>query len=463
EFDEVSRILEAHPEAVHQIGGPRNWPPLLYLCAARLPQPQAAEHSVAIARLLLDLGADPNAFYLGGNADIHYTAFTSVMGRGEELASVHPRAPELVALLLERGADPHDGQVLYNVFADNTSRHLLGNDIIWLLELMYEHSVRRGHLRDWQNPAWPMFDMVGAPSLGDEDRRLQGARFMLSGPVDRNLLPLAQWMLEHGAGPNAPQGTVWMGSTRSLYQEAVARGHDEMAELLARYGADTTSQPMDELETLLDACRRLDRQQVAAAMARHPGSDFHLMTAMINENRPASVALLLDLGMSPDVADPRTGARALHTAAAAGAVEIAELLIARGADVDAHDRAYHSPPIGWATYFQQERMIACLARYSRDIWRLVYNGRVERLRQLLGEEPELARVVNDEGETPLMWLPNDAGQAYAVAVLLLEAGADPAVTSREGLTAADVAERRGMDAVVTLLRARVSLAEPLPE
>jgi ankyrin repeat protein len=82
----------------------------------------------------------------------------------------------------------------------------------------------------------------------------------------------------------------------------------------------------------------------------------------------------------------------------------------------------------------------------------VYNGRVERLRQLLGEEPELARVVNDEGETPLMWLPHDAGQAYAVAVLLLEAGADPAVTSREGLTAADLAERRGMDRVVALLR-----------
>jgi ankyrin repeat protein len=465
ELDEVRRILDARPGAVHEIGGPRSWPPLLYLCAARLPEAEApsrrarhpgenrGEQSVAVARPLLDRGADPNAFYLGGNADIHYTAFTSVMGRGEELAATHPHARELVALLLERGADPHDGQVLYNVFADNTSRHLLDNDIVWLLELMYQHSVRRGHLQDWQNPGWPMFDIFGAPSLGHGDRRLQGARFMLSGPVDRDLVPLARWMLEHGAGPNAPQGTVWMGSSRTLYQEAVARGHDEMAALLARYGADTAPPALDEFERVMDLCRRHDRDALAAVLAAQPRyrEDHRLMTAMINEHRLAPVTMLLDLGMSPDVADPRTRARALHTVAATGAVDIAELLIARGAEVDARDGVYHSPPIGWAIYFRQAHMIETLARHSRDIWRLVYGGQAERLRELLEEEPALARAVNAEGETLLMWLPDETDRAHETASLLLAAGADPAITNRRGLTAADIAEQRGMETVARLL------------
>ena len=459
DVDAVQRLITERPGVVHEIGGPRAWPPLLYLCAARLPQHQASDNAVTIARLLLDHGADPNAFSLGGNADIHYTAFTWVMGRGEDLESVHPRARELVALLLERGADPHDGQVLYNVFADNTSRHLLDNEIIWLLELMYAHSVRRGHRADWDNPAWPMFDMAGAPSLGHEDRRLQGARFMLDAAVDSNLIPLATWMLEHGAGPNAPAGTVWKGTTRTLYQKAVASGHDEMAALLVRYGATPEPPVLDEHDALVNACIRMDRARVASMIAAHPEylTDYRLMRALLHEDRADAVEMLLDLGASPDLAEPGTGARALHMAAASNALRSVALLIARGADVDARDAIYHSPPLGWASHFQHARMIELLGRHSRDVWHLTYTGQVERLRTVLAEEPERARAVNDgDGRTPLMWLPGDAGQALEIAQLLVDAGADPALRALDGRTAAEIADARGLDAVARHLRISAS-------
>jgi ankyrin repeat protein len=98
-------------------------------------------------------------------------------------------------------------------------------------------------------------------------------------------------------------------------------------------------------------------------------------------------------------------------------------------------------------------MVELLGRHSRSIWELVYNGLVDRVRQVLGEEPELARVVNDAGETPLMWLPTDPDAALEIAKLLLKHGADPSRVSRERHTAGDIARRRGLDEVVALLDA----------
>jgi uncharacterized protein len=194
DLEGVQRLLDAQPGLASEPGGPRAWPPLLYLCNARLDVAAAQENAVAIARTLLDRDADPNARYiLHGVEDYPYSALACVLGRGEEEAQTHARAEPLARLLLERGAEPYDRQLLYNVFADNSSRGLLGDDMVWLLDLIYTHSVQRGRQTDWDSPDWPMLDPWG---------RGHGAGFLLDAAMDGNHPKLMAWLLAHGARPD---------------------------------------------------------------------------------------------------------------------------------------------------------------------------------------------------------------------------------------------------------------------
>src|SRR5205085_5942837 len=112
------------------------------------------------------------------------------------------------------------------------------------------------------------------------------------------------------------------------------------------------------------------------------------MFTAARRDRADVVALLLDLGVSPDIQGPG-GQRPLHEAAYHDAVRVASLLIERGAEVDAVDRVHDGTPLWWAMWDQRPRAIELLARYSRDVWALSFTGHVERLRELLSAEPRL--------------------------------------------------------------------------
>src|SRR5690606_18129463 len=111
----IAPLLKAQPDLANHPGGPRNWPPLRYLCYGRLPS-RDGHDAIETARLLLDAGADPNHSILLYDA-VHYTLLTGVVGEGEggvENAPPHGQAHELAKLLLDYGASPNDGQALYN-------------------------------------------------------------------------------------------------------------------------------------------------------------------------------------------------------------------------------------------------------------------------------------------------------------------------------------------------------------
>ena len=447
DVDEVRRTLDEHPERAIEPGGPRAWPPILYLCTARLPyQPASAANAVTIARMLLDSGADPNVYYQGGNESIHYTALTSVIGRGEEQAPTHPEARQLAALLLDRGAEPYDIQVFYNAFAGHASHgHLADDDLVWLLELIHRESIKRGRQADWADPEWKALNMGGYGS---------GAWYLLHSALKGNYLRIAEWALAHGASPNPSRASDSRTPPGTLYEQAIGTGLTQFAELLARYGARRTTPAGGGGSEFVAACLRLDRERASALAAAHPEylADPSPLKVAAEYDLTAAAELLLDLGMSPDLED-RSRARPLHFAAYSDSPGVAQLLIRRGAEIDPRDTMHESTPIYWAFFGQRWRMVDLLTPLSRDVWALVPAGKTDRVRDVLKAEPRLARV-SWEGGTPLFYLPDDERSAVEIAKLFLEHGADAWFKRKDGTTAGEIARARGLDAAAELLKVR---------
>ena len=73
----------------------------------------------------------------------------------------------------------------------------------------------------------------------------------------------------------------------------------------------------------------------------------------------------------------------------------------------------HSIGVGWRERLE-DRDAAGGERYSRDIGTLTFNGKVERVRELVEADPSIARTMADS-DSLLLWLPRD-DELRAVAI-----------------------------------------------
>jgi uncharacterized protein len=432
DLEEVERIVAARPEAAREAGGARGWTPILYLCYTRFTHQPAIDNAVAIGRALLDHGANPNDFYQAGSA--RYSALVGVAADGEQDSPRQPQSEALFRLLLERGAEPFDIQVLYNT-------HFRG-EIVWWLELIHSHCMAIGRTAEWNNADWPILDMGGYGS---------GARFLLWTALRNRDAELAEWVLAHGANPDPAPGRAPGMPKESLHDLAVREGFTALADLLARYGAAPGAVVLDDREQFIAACLRFDRDEITAQLRKHPEylQSPEALFAATSRDRADVVAFLLEMGAQIEIQDEKRQ-RALHIAAGDNALQVAALLIARGADVDPRSVVYDGTPLQYAVHYWHEEMIELLAHHSRDIWHLVFTGHVDRVGTVLRDEPHLANVTRD-GCTPLWWLPDDEAKAIEIVELLLRHGTDPAHKRSEGTTAAEWALKRGMRDVAARL------------
>jgi ankyrin repeat protein len=410
--DEVQRVLETRPDAVREKGGVEGWEPLLRLGYNRLPMPNAAETGLRIAELLLAHGADANAWW--GDADAWpFTVLTGVIGEGEGPLAIHPPHPSgmaLADLLVAHGADPYDRQALYNIS--------LHRDEVHWFEFIERH---------------------GRPATGWKEV----GGFLLERATAENHLARARWLLTHGDGDAA------LKEKPRLYRHAMVQGFTTLADLLAAHGAERVTLSGDE--AFCAAATRLDRVTLEAMLREEPllaRSPSALFVAA-RQNRVDMATLLLDIGVSPDVRT-HMNQRPLHVAASSDAVDVAALLIARGAEIDPVETQYSSVPIGGAHWHRRPGTLALLARHSRALFPLVHSGQVARVRELLAEDAALAKTRRGD-QSLLMALPDDEEIAMELAELLLMNGADPSQRNVEGHSPRDVARRRGFTDLADLI------------
>lgn len=423
DLEHVAAALARDPELVSRRAGPQAWEPLLVVCYGRLSDPRVAQHSVAIAELLLDRGADPNTFCVVG--DLRFDALTGVMGQGEMGAPEHPCADELARLLLDRGASPNASQGLYNT-------HLVGDDTKWL-DLLLRYGLDEYDRINWDadppaNEAGPILDYLLPQAAAN-------------GHVKR-----LRCLLERGADPNARSSY----NGKTCYQAALVSGRLDIADLLLRHGANR--EPLAGVDAFVSACNLGNGEEARGLAKDHP--EYSTATEPLIDaargGRLQAAKLFLELGMDPNVPGIH-GHLPLHQACEDE--RMARLLIEHGADP--RGRCYGGTATSWARHAGNAEMARFHAANSRDLLDAVMAGHVGLVEELVHETPRSVHERSPAGDTPLHVLPEDPGAARRIIDVLLAHGADPTATNEAGLTPAQTLEAAGLDTIADLLEVAV--------
>jgi ankyrin repeat protein len=336
DVDALTDAIAASPELVTAFGGPRNCPPLVYLCHARFGLvPGFAARQLECARLLLAHGADVNA----GPKNEHGGSLSALYGTVKA-----PGHPELCELLLANGARVSDGESLYHASELSNLR---------CLELLLAHGPEEKD-REWCIVR--MIDQGNAEGIrlylkhGTNPNHLGGALFRECS-VD-----CLQALIDYGADVNQPCPEDWLRKRvagLTPVQIAERSGYDAAIELLLKVGANDNRGPRD---FLIGACARGDRAGAERLLAKHAGlvasltpEDHSNLSAFARADKRAAVEIMLDVGFDIEAkADDMVCSALLYTAMG-GQLELARLLIERGADLAA-THTYGGNALGTCIY-----------------------------------------------------------------------------------------------------------------
>lgn len=338
----VDSRMQQNPESALQPGGVQTWEPLLYLCHTCLHQgsPEQTEGLIAIARSLLQRGANPNAeYHWNWHRELPRTALWGALCAVNSLP--------LAEVLLAGGANPTDG----------VSMHITaGSGNLAALELLHRF---RADFNGVPGGVPPLPYILGFT------KRADGPRWLLEHGADANLpwdelgnaplhiaaerwdVPMVELLVQHGADIHKRRK-----DGRTAHTIAELHGNPAIAAWLLAQGAKDERSP---LERFISACASGDRQSAQAMLQSQPGlrsqlrTEHHLMMQAPAERGDAAVLeTMLVCGFDPHAKDDN-GVTALHRAAMAGRPEAVSVLLKHGASVDALDGMFSASPLVWTS------------------------------------------------------------------------------------------------------------------
>jgi ankyrin repeat protein len=349
----VQRFIGEDPSSATRKGGPRNWDALTHLCFSRylrLDRSRSLKFLKA-ATALLDAGADANTGWFENDHQPMPEWESALYGA----AGVAHNA-DLTGLLLERGANPNDGEVTYHVpeTYDNDALEVLVNSGDLSDDSMATLLLRKCDWHDYDGIAFLIAN--GA----DPNRHTHWGNTALQHAVVRdNSLEIIDLLVRHGGNPLRVSPPAkrphQLSGTRSSVEIAAWRGRRDVLDMFEERGFPIK---LTGVAGLVAACARDNAEAVADIVAREPDSVNELrahggrvLSMFAGVGNVEGMRQLLSLGVGVDdlfeEGDGYYGiarnSRALHVAAWRARHEALKMLLEQRADVDATDGDGRTP------------------------------------------------------------------------------------------------------------------------
>ena len=349
----VRRFLVLDARNATTKGGAYGWDALTHLCFSRYLRLDRArsEGFVAAARALLDAGASANTGWMEMDHESHPEWESAIYG-----AAGIAQHPGLTRLLLERGADPNDGETPYHVVEtyDNTVMKILVESGRLNETSMTTLLLRKTDWHDYEGIKW----LLGHGA--DPNRTTHWGRTAFHHAVLRdNSINIIEALLEHGADPTLvaerPDTRQTAGLAMSGIAMAARRGRGDVLDLMERLGIAIELQGV---ERLIAACARNASAKVRTIAEQEPELvrelvvlGGKLLAEFAGVGNTDGVRHLLNLGVEVNAVtedgdpyfDVAKNSTALHSAAWRAWPSTVKFLLEHGATVNALDAKGRTP------------------------------------------------------------------------------------------------------------------------